>query len=106
MRTILTAVLLLSATAALAGEPGGRAPSPLPDNNSSMLPADTSQRMASPWKHNRLLGDALGDWMGVHNGRWDVFNVNLAEAGENGPKFVGTIHKGTAEIQLRWRPDE
>jgi len=51
-----------------------------------------------------LLGEALGRRLGVHNGRWDMFDATLA--GKGGPMIAGTVRKNAAEIQLRWRPDE
>ncbi|MBU6299288.1 MAG: hypothetical protein KGJ79_16695 [Alphaproteobacteria bacterium] len=54
------------------------------------------------WTRNRLLGDALGTWLGIHNGRWDMFDEPAGE----GPAICGTVRKNAAEIQLRWHPDE
>jgi hypothetical protein len=58
-----------------------------------------------------LLGDALGNWMGVKAGRWDLFHATLFDDGTagdeaNSPVIAGTIRKNAAEIQLRWHPGE
>jgi hypothetical protein len=104
MRTTLIAMLLLSATAAFAGEPNRSGPSEWQDKSGSTLLISTSLRQTSPWVHDQMLGDALGDWLGVHNGRWEMYDAGLAEGG--GPTIGGTFKKGAAVIQLRWHPGE
>ena len=108
MRAVLIAAFLLFATAASAEEPSvplrlavdiHKAPAAAPEKLSL-------SRRDARWEHNELLGDALGQWLGVHNGRWDVFAETLAATDESGPTIAGTIRKNAAEIQLRWRPDE
>jgi hypothetical protein len=108
MRAILVAALLLFATAASAEEPvvslrlaAGRQ-NPFAAASQSLSPL----RREARWAHGELLGEALGRWLGVQNGRWDMFDASLAPAGKSGPTVAGTIRKNTAEIQLRWRPDE
>jgi hypothetical protein len=103
MRTTFIAMLLLSATAAFAGEPDKSAPSQWQDKSDSTLLISISLRQTSPWDRNQMLGDALGDWMGVHNGRWDMVDGVLTE---DGPSIAGTFKKGAAVIQLRWHPGE
>jgi hypothetical protein len=104
MRTTFIAMLLLSATAAFAGEPNSRGPSQWQDKSDSTLLISTSLRQTSPWNRNQMLGEALGNWMGVHNGRWDMVDGVLTEDG--GPSIGGTFKKGAAIIQLRWHPGE
>jgi hypothetical protein len=58
----------------------------------------------SPWERRELVGEAMGRWLGVRNGRWDAFSGKLFEEFENGPVISGTIRKNAAQIQLRWRP--
>ena len=107
MRALPIAALLLFATAAHAGEPGislrlasarQTAPSARPEN----LPPRREVR----WERSELLGEALGRWLGVRDGRWDLFDASLLQPGEGGPVLAGTVRKNAAEIQLRWRPDE
>ena len=109
MRIILIAALLLSVTAACAQEANVRALS------LRMAPAKAASadgetlspsRRDAPWARDELMGEALGRWLGVHNGRWDVFAEPLAAAGEGGPTIAGTIRKNAAEIQLLWSPDK
>jgi hypothetical protein len=106
MRALPIAVFLLFATAASAQEPSVPlrlvADTPAVADPEKLLPL----RRDAPWAHNELLGDALGRWLGVHNGRCDMFGDTLAVTGERGPTIAGTIRKNAAEIQLRWRPDE
>jgi hypothetical protein len=104
MRTTFIAMLLLSATAAFAGDPNSRGPSEWQDKSDDTALTSASLRQTSPWLHNRLLGDAIGDWMGVHNGRWDMYDGALTRDG--GPSIAGTFKKGAAVIQLRWHPGE
>lgn len=106
MRAVPIAALLLFATAAHAEEPavslrlaGGRQDRPVSQAENLSPP-----RRDAHWAHGELLGEALGRWFGVHNGRWDMFDATLA--GEGGPMIAGTVRKNTAEIQLRWRPGE
>jgi hypothetical protein len=106
MRALLIAAFLLFATAASAQEP----------SVSLRLAADAQavtvpekllpSRRDTYWVHNELLGDALGRWLGVRNGRWDMFAETPAATDEGSPTIAGTIRKNAAEIQLRWRPDE
>ncbi|MGA7676015.1 MAG: hypothetical protein WCA78_13335 [Rhizomicrobium sp.] len=109
MRIILIAALLSSATAASAQEASDRALSlrmaPFEATSADGEKLSSSRRDAV-WAQGELVGDALGNWLGVHNGRLDVFVKSLAAAGENGPTIAGTIRKNAAEIQLRWHPDE
>lgn len=95
MRVCLFA-LCLFATAASAEDAHDRA-LPLPA-------ADKSLERAAPWSHRELLGDALGHWLGVRDGRWEMFDEPLADDG--GPVLAGTIKKNEALIQLRWHPGE
>jgi hypothetical protein len=106
MRALSIAAFLLFATGASAQEPSvslplaaGAQPAAGPEN-------PPPSRRDTYWLHNELLGDALGRWLGVRNGRWDMFARTLAATNEGGPTIAGTIRKNAAEIQLRWRPDE
>ena len=72
-------------------------PGPLAENLSPL-------RRDAHLARGELLGEALGRRLGVHNGRWDMFDATLA--GKGGPMIAGTVRKNAAEIQLRWRPDE
>lgn len=107
MRTILIVAILLSATAA-AQDMDDRAvplrlvvlPRAIGANPGNLTPYRQAR-----WPQDELLGDALGRWLGVDNGRWDVFPQTLA-AGDGGPVIAGTFRKNAAEIQLRWHPGE
>jgi hypothetical protein len=107
MRQFLIAAVLLSCTAA-AGEDLNTRAHPL------LLPLDTqkTQHFAGPSaaasSPRELLGDTLGNWLGVRAGRWDVFSETLSDdnSSGNGPVLAGTVRKDAAEIQLRWRSDE
>jgi hypothetical protein len=103
MRTTFIAMLLLSATAAFAGDPNRSGPSEGPDKSDGTLLISTSVRQPSPWDRNQMLGDAMGDWLGVHHGRWEMYDGVLMEGG---PTVGGTFKKGAAVIQLRWHPGE
>ncbi|MDE2183433.1 MAG: hypothetical protein KGJ78_10475 [Alphaproteobacteria bacterium] len=97
MRIALAAALVLVAIAAEARE---TSPSP----PSSIARAEQAPN-PDPWRQKELLGDALGRWLGVRNGKLDVFEDRLSN--EPGyPIVSGTIRKDAAEIQLRWRADE
>jgi len=105
MRQFLIAAVLLSCTAA-AGEDLNTRAHPL------LLPLDTqkTQYFVGPAASSRreLLGDTLGNWLGVRAGRWDVFSETLSDDNSpgNGPTLSGTVRRDAAEIQLRWRSDE
>jgi hypothetical protein len=58
----------------------------------------------SRWEKRELLGEAMGRWLGVQNGRWDAFNGKLFEDFDTSPVISGTVRKNAAEIQIRWRP--
>jgi hypothetical protein len=103
MRTTFIAVLLLSVTAAFAGDPYRSGPSEWQDKSDSTLLINTSLRQTSPWAHDQMLGEALGDWLGVRNGCWEVYDGVLTEGG---PTIGGTFKKGAAVIQLRWHSGE
>ena len=103
MRTIFIAMLLLSATAAFAGEPNKSAPSEWQDKSDSNPLIITSLRQPSPWDRDQMLGDAMGDALGIHNGRWEMVDGVLTEGG---PTIAGTFKKVAAVIQLRWHPGE
>lgn len=103
MRTIFIAMLLLSTTAAFAGDLNRSGSSEGPGKSDSTLLVTTSLRQNSPWDRNQMLGDALGDALGVHNGRWEMYDGVLTEGG---PTINGTFKKGAAVIQLRWHPGE
>ncbi|MGC9953725.1 MAG: hypothetical protein ABSD21_05570 [Rhizomicrobium sp.] len=111
MRTLLIAVFVLFATAASAEEPSDRAlPLRLPPDTHKAAAA-APEKLSPPshdafWVQDKFLGDALGHWLGVHNGRWDMFEETLATTDEGGPTIAGTVRKNRAEIQLRWHPDE
>ncbi len=103
MRTIFIAMLLLSVAAAFAGDPNSRGPSEWQDKSGSAPLNSISLRQTPLWVRNQMLGDALGDWLGVHNGRWEMYDGVLVEGG---PTIGGTFKRGAAIIQLRWRSDE
>jgi hypothetical protein len=103
MRTTFIAMLLLSATAAFAGEPNRSGLSEGPDKSDSTLLISTSLRQPSPWDRNQMLGDALGDALGIHKGRWEMYDGAVMEGG---PSINGTFKKGAAIIQLRWKSGE
>jgi hypothetical protein len=103
MRTTFIAMLLLSATAAFAGDPNSYGPSEWQDKSSGATLSSTFRLQTSPWVHDQMLGDALGDWLGVHNGRWDIYDGVLTEGG---PAIGGTFKKGAAVILLHWHPGE
>ncbi len=108
MRIVLIVAILLSATAAAAQDMDDRAvplrlvvlPQAIGANPGKLMPHRRAR-----WPQDELLGDALGRWLGVDNGRWDVLPQTLA-AGDGGPVIAGTFRKNAAEIQLRWRPGE
>jgi len=102
MRAFLVAAFLLITAAASAGDVDLRAHSWRPDGpKTSALSAP-----AKPWMQHQMLGDALGNLLGVHDGRWDLFTETVTDEEENGPAIAGTIRRGAAEIQLRWHPGE
>jgi hypothetical protein len=103
MRTIVIAMILLSATAASAGDLNRSGPFEWRDNSDRTLLISASLRQPSRWDHHQMLGDAMGDWLGVHNGRWDVYDGTLMKGG---PTIGGTFKKGAAVIQLRWKSGE
>ena len=103
MRNSFIAILLLSATAAFAGEPNRSGPSEWQDKSDSMLLISAPLRQPSPWDRNQMLGDALGDALGIHKGRWEMYDGVLMKGG---PTIGGTFKKGAAVIQLRWHSDE
>ena len=108
MRTLIIAAVLLFATAASAEEPGDRAPSLRLAQFINKAAVADPENLAPPrhgagWAQNELLGDALGGWMGVHNGRWDMVDDVITEGG---PTIGGTFKKGAAIVQLRCHPDE
>ena len=108
MRTLIIAVFLLFATAASAQEAGERAPSLRPAQYANTAAAADLEKLAPPrrgarWEQDELVGDALGGWLGVHKGRWEMYDGVLTEGG---PTIDGTFKKGAAVIQLRWHPDE
>ena len=108
MRTITIAAVLLFATAASAEEPGDRALSLRQVQYVNTAAVADPDKLASPrhstnWAQDELVGDALGSWMGVHNGRWEMYD-GVHTKGE--PTIGGTFKKGAAVIQLRWRSDE
>jgi hypothetical protein len=106
MRASLFAACLMSVSAAAAEDLNARAhPLPLPLNEQR-----NAARQADPPKRE-VLGDALGNWMGVKDGHWDVFDAALFDDGTSGseakgPTIAGTVRKDAAEIQLRWHPGE
>lgn len=106
MRAVPIAAFLLYATAAHAEEPAVSFQLTAGQLDRIGLRAETlsPQRRNADWAHSELLGEALGRWLGVHNGRWDMIDATFA--GQGGPMIAGTVRKNAAEIQLRWRPDE
>ena len=108
MRTLIIAAFLLFATAASAEEPGERAPSfRLAQYVNTAAVADPEElappRHGARWEQDELVGDALGGWLGVHHGRWEMYDGVRTEGG---PTIGGTFKKGAAIIQLRWKSDE
>jgi hypothetical protein len=103
MRTTFIAMLLLSVTAAYAGDPNSNGPSEWQSKADSTPLIDSPPRQTSPWLRDQMLGEALGDWLGIHNGRWEMVDGVLAEGG---PTIGGTFKKGAAVLQLRWHSDE
>jgi hypothetical protein len=108
MRAFFFAACLMSVSAASGEDLNTRAhplPLPLKDQKNA-----TSGGRANP-QSRELLGDALGNWMGVKDGRWDVFNAALFDDGTpsgktNSPTIAGTVRADAALIQLRWHPGE
>jgi hypothetical protein len=99
MRALLMALLLLGPAAA--SETAGLTMPPLEIDPclDKLCPAPPS-----PWQKRELLGEAMGRWLGVRNGRWDAFDGKLFEDVVDSPVLSGTVRKNAAEIQLRWRP--
>ncbi len=102
---VVAAVFFASAGAAAGDMNGGALPLQADVRNINTRSADQPPSpQAAQWTRNRLLGDALGAWLGVRNGRWEMFDEVLTP--EDGPAISGTIRKNAAEIQLRWHADE
>lgn len=108
MRASLFAACLMSVSAAAGEDLNARAhPLPLPlDGQKS---ATYAGRTDPPKR--QLLGDALGNWMGIKGGRWDLFHAALFDDGTpggeaNSPTIAGTVRADAAVIQLRWHPGE
>lgn len=106
MRRLVLLVLFLGpAAAADENAAGGKIDLKLPPPPNIRLCSQTlCAPTHSPWEKRELLGEAMGRWLGVKNGRWDAFNGKLFEDFENGPVISGTVRHGAAQIQLRWRP--
>jgi len=106
MRAVSIAALLLFTTSAHAEEQAISLRLTAGRQDRSVLQAENLSPLLrdAHWARDELLGEALGRWLGVHNGRWDMFDATLA--GKGGPMIAGTVRKNAAEIQLRWRPDE
>ncbi|MDE2133104.1 MAG: hypothetical protein KGM97_10400 [Alphaproteobacteria bacterium] len=107
MRTVLIVAALLSAAAAAQDMGDHAAPLRLVVLSRAIgaNPGKLMSQRQARWPQDELLGDALGRWLGVDHGRWDVFPQTLA-MGDGGPVIAGTFRKNAAEIQLRWRPGD
>ena len=106
MRKVLIPAFLMLATAAQAEDMGNRAyPVNLPPDHRRVM-ATPLPPVYMPWSKGELIGDRMGRWLGVRDGKMDVFDQDLTLMGEDGPVLCGTIRKNAAEIQLRWHPGE
>ncbi len=108
MRAVLIVAILLSAAAAAAqdmGDPAAPWRLVVLPRATGAIPGNPMPYRRARWPQDELLGDALGRWLGVDNGRLDVFPQTLA-ASDGGPVIAGTFRKNAAEIQLRWHPGE
>jgi hypothetical protein len=109
MRKLRVAAFLLSATAAFAGDTNFHVLQLPASPDGATKPGFAEApppRQAPLWLNNELLGDALGRWLGVKNGRWELFSETVALMGDSGPTIAGTVNKNAVKIQLRWRPGE
>lgn len=105
MRRLALLLLFLGpAVAADEKAAGGKIELKLPPPNFQLCSETLCAPKHSPWEKRELLGEAMGRWLGVKDGRWDAFNGKLFEDFENGPVISGTVRHSAAQIQLRWRP--
>jgi hypothetical protein len=103
MRTLFIVCVATALTAgkACAFTPAGFDPTSglLTDNEKFLKYQD--QQPAQPYPMN--FTDEAAQTLGVHNGRWEVFDTGLSRDSLM-PRLSGGIDRGNAMIKLEWRP--